>query len=122
MKNTSMKNTKITKSEYHESVSPAFCAWRKAMHKACGVTPDMYCRLFTEKRSHGARTKYYMSYNDLPNTKIANYIKRNPTFTADGVEYKVIFQANYIAPVASRYGTHHSALLFAERITTNKSK
>ena len=90
-----MKN-KLTKSQYHESLSPAFVAWRKAMHVACGVKFDMYCRLFTEKRSHGARTKYWYSYNDLPNIEIAKYVAQNPTFSAGSAGvFKVTFQSEY---------------------------
>lgn len=93
MKN--MKN-KLTKSQYHELVSPAFVAWRKAMHVVCSVEFDMYCRLFTEKRSHGARTKYWYSYNDLPDRKIAKYIAQNPTFSAGSAGvFKVTFQSEY---------------------------
>ena len=106
-----VNTTKITKLQYHQSVMPAFCAWRKAMHKACGVETDMYCRLFTEKRSRGARTKYWYSYKDLPNTKIAEYINYNGYFTADGVVYKVTFQPE--SPI-------QSAILCAEKLNPIK--
>jgi hypothetical protein len=90
-----MKN-KLTKSQYHESLSPAFVAWRKAMHKVCSVEFDMYCRLFTEKRTYGARTKYWYSKNDLPDRKIAKYIAQNPTFSAGSAGvFKVTFQPEY---------------------------
>jgi hypothetical protein len=120
MKPTKTVNTtKISKSQYHESVMPAFCAWRKLMHKACGVEIDMYCRLFTEKRSRGARTKYWYSYNNLPNNKIAKYIAQNPTFIADGAMYKVTFQPEYIQ--ASMGGRRiPSAALFAEKLNPIK--
>ena len=84
-----MKN-KLTKSQYHESLSPAFVAWRKAMHKVCSVEFDMYCRLFTEKRTYGARTKYWLARETMPS--MINYITKNPTFTAGGVEYKVSYE------------------------------
>jgi len=108
-----VKPTKITKSQYHESVSPAFCAWRKRMHHVCGVNTDMYCRLFTEKRTRGARTKYWATGSKLPSTAIAKYIKHNPTFIADGAVYQVIFDSHYVS--GSPYG-YRSATIHAEKL------
>jgi len=112
-----VKPTKITKLQYHKSVSPAFCAWRKAMHKACNIETDMYCRLFTEKRSRGARTKYWVTGTKLPSPAIAKYIKLNPTFIADGAVYKVIFDSNYVS--GSPYG-YRSATIHAEKLNPIK--
>jgi hypothetical protein len=113
-----VKPTKITKSEYHESVSPAFCAWRKRMHHVCGVSTDMYVRLFTEKRSRGARTKYWITgSNMLPSIKITEFIRQNPTFIANGVVYKVIFDSHYVS--GTPYG-YPSATLHAEKLNTIK--
>lgn len=118
MKPTKTANsTKITKFEYHESVSPAFCAWRRQMHNACGINTDMYVRLFTEKRTRGARTKYWITGSKLPTTAIANYIKQNPTFIAGGAVYKVIFDSYYFC--GSPYG-YRSATLHAEKLNTIK--
>ena len=112
-----VNNTKITKSEYHESVSPAFCAWRKIMHNVCGINTDMYVRLFTEKRSRGARTKYWITGSKLPIIKITEFIRQNPTFIANGVVYKVIFESYYFC--GSPYG-YRSATLHAEKLNTIK--
>lgn len=122
MKPTKTANsTKITKFEYHESVSPAFCAWRRQMHSACGIKTDMYVRLFTEKRTRGARTKYWITWrtgsNKLPSTAITEYIKQNPTFIAGGAVYKVIFDSNYVS--GDPYG-YRSATLHAEKLNTIK--
>jgi hypothetical protein len=108
---------KITKAQYHTIVAPAFVAWRKEMHAQCGVTTRDYCRLFTERRANGARTKYWYSYNDLPENKIKKYIKINPTFIAGGKTFKIVFNPEYITGGAGYPGrTIQSATLHAEKL------
>ena len=79
--------TKTTDAEYSNDVMPAFKAYRKLMHKACGVNASHYTKLYTEKRAYGARTKYWLARETMPS--ITKYITKNPTFTAGGVVYKV---------------------------------
>lgn len=85
MTNT-MKMNKLTKSEYHTDVVPAFVAYRKEMHKACkirsrGTAIGDYCRIFTEPRVNGARSKYWFTRSSMPTPRIEEYIMNNPTFT-----------------------------------------
>lgn len=111
-----MKMKKVTYPEYHGIVMPSFVAWRKAMHKVCSVEFDMYCRLFTEKRTYGARTKYWYSKNDLPDRKIAKYIAQNPTFSAGSAGvFKVTFQPEYHS--TNNHGQSiQSAALFCSKV------
>lgn len=88
MANT-LKINKLTKSDYHSFVSPAFCAYRRKMHDAIKLYSSDYFRLFTEKRMRGVRTKYWMSRRSLPVQRIFDYINQNPTFTAGGRTYAV---------------------------------
>jgi hypothetical protein len=83
MKNSkSHKMNKLTKSEYHNDIVPAFVAYRKAMEKACKVySSSDYSQIFTERRSYGARSKYWGSRNSLPTDAIIQYTLNNPTFT-----------------------------------------
>jgi len=83
-----MKNTtKITQSEYHNTVVPAFVAYRKAMEKALNIPKDGYIRMFTEKRTSGARTKYWVTRQSMPNMQ--DYVTKNPTFIAGNAVYEV---------------------------------
>jgi hypothetical protein len=82
MKNTKThKISKLTKSEYHNDVMPAFVTYRREMHKACNVYTSDYIRLFTEQRTYGARSKYWLSRKSLPEQRIHTYVQNNPTFT-----------------------------------------
>lgn len=87
MKNTkSLKMNKLTKSDYHNDVIPAFVAYRKRMEKACKVKRGIgsgwnYARIFTEQRVNGARSKYWYTQDSLPVTQIETYVMNNPTFT-----------------------------------------
>jgi len=83
-----MKNTtKITKSEYHNTVVPAFVAYRKEMEKALNIPKDGYIRMFTEKRTSGARTKYWVTRQNMPNMQ--DYVTKNPKFIAGNALYEV---------------------------------
>jgi len=83
-----MKNTtKITQSEYHNTVVPAFVAYRKAMEKALNIPKDGYIRMFTEKRTSGARTKYWVTRRNMPN--LQDYVTKNPKFIAGNAVYEV---------------------------------
>ena len=89
-----MKNTtKITKSEYHNTVVPAFVAYRKAMEKALNIPKDGYIRMFTEKRTSGARTKYWVTRQRMPN--LQDYVAKNPKFIAGNAVYEVTCNDNY---------------------------
>ena len=89
-----MKNTtKITKSEYHNTVVPAFVAYRKAMEKALNIPKDGYIRMFTEKRTSGARTKYWVTRQSMPN--LQDYVAKNPRFIAGNAMYEVTCNDNY---------------------------
>ena len=91
-----MKNTtKITQSEYHNTVVPAFVAYRKAMEKALNIPKDGYIRMFTEKRTSGARTKYWVTRRNMPNLQA--YVTKNPTFIAGNAVYEVTCNDNYIS-------------------------
>lgn len=84
----------------------------------------MYLRLYTEKRSHGARTKYY-SHNHLPNIKIAKYIAQNPTFSAGSagvfkVTFKTHFYSASLRSSDSRGLPIQSAALFCSKANTIK--
>lgn len=85
---------KITKAQYHSLVAPAFVAWRKEMHTQCGVETSNYARLFTEKRTTGARTKYWYA-KELPIKRIAKYLKKNSTFKVGKDVFSVHFVADY---------------------------
>jgi len=86
-----MKNTtKITQSEYHNTVVPAFVAYRKEMEKALNIPKDGYIRMFTEKRTSGARSKYWFARETMPS--MVEYVKKNPTFSAGGSTYKVTYE------------------------------
>ena len=89
-----MKNTtKNTKSEYHNTVVPAFVAYRKAMEKALNIPKDGYIRMFTEKRTSGARTKYWVTRRNMPN--LQDYVATNPRFIAGNAMYEVTCNDNY---------------------------
>lgn len=89
-----MKNTtKNTKSEYHNTVVPAFVAYRKAMEKALNIPKDSYIRMFTERRANGARTKYWISKLSMPN--LQDYVTKNPKFIAGNAIYEVTCDDNY---------------------------
>ena len=89
-----MKNTtKITQSEYHNTVVPAFVAYRKAMEKALNIPKDGYIRMFTEKRTSGARTKYWVTRQNMPN--IQDYVTKHPKFIAGNALYEVTCNDNY---------------------------
>jgi hypothetical protein len=89
-----MKNTtKITQSEYHNTVVPAFVAYRKAMEKALNIPKDGYVRMFTEKRTSGARTKYWVTRQNMPN--LQDYVTKNPKFIAGNAVYEVTCNDNY---------------------------
>ena len=120
-KSASKSAKKVAKMQYHVIVMPAFVAWRKQMHSECGVNTKDYCRLFTERRVNGARTKYWYSYNDLPENKIKKYVKVNPTFTAGGQVFKVIFNPEYITGMSGYPGAKiQSATLHAVKLNPIK--
>lgn len=87
MKNSNtLKMNKLTKSDYHNDVVPAFVAYRKRMEKECGIKRGIgsgwnYARIFTEQRLNGARSKYWYTQSSLPAQKIEQYTITNPTFT-----------------------------------------
>ncbi len=98
-----LKMNKLSKSDYHNIVVPAFVAYRKKMHKACNVKCGVgsgwgYARIFTEQRAYGARSKYWYTSKNLPVNLIESYVNANPTFTAGGVVYKV--EARYVDGVS----------------------
>lgn len=91
-----MKNTtKITKSEYHNTVVPAFVAYRKAMEKALNIPKDGYARMFTEKRTSGARTKYWVTRATQRMPNLQDYVAKNPRFIAGNAVYEVTCDDNY---------------------------
>ena len=91
MKSTkSLKISKLTKTQYHNDVVPAFVAYRKKMAKECGISTDDYLRIFTEKRTNGARSKFWYTRNSLATNKVESYITKNPTFeSAEGRVFEV---------------------------------
>jgi hypothetical protein len=109
MKNSkSHKMNKLTKTDYHTDVVPAFVAYRKQMEAACGIKRNVSCnkwcyaRLFTEQRVNGARTKFWYAQNALPVAAIVTYIKNNPTFvSAAGRTFTVT--AKYVQGSRLRY-------------------
>lgn len=120
MTNT-VKMNKLTKSEYHSIVSPAICKYRKEMEKAVnlkqkikGKTPYWskwgYARIFTEQRLNGARSKYWLAkHSVMPVSDMAEYVEKNPTFTAGGMTFEVRLDSGvsylsyYNSPYVSLY-------------------
>jgi len=90
MKKMTSKMKKVTYPEYHGTVVPAFKAYRKAMKAELGITTDHYVRIFTEKRTCGARSKYWFARETMPS--MVEYVKKNPTFSAGGSTYKVTYE------------------------------
>lgn len=81
---------KLSKSDYHNDLIPAFIAYRKAMEESCNVFTSHYLRKFTEKRTYGARSKYWLSSDSIPFSKMETYIQKNPIFTtASGKMYSL---------------------------------
>ncbi len=106
------KTTNNTKSEYHNTVVPAFVAYRKQMEKALNVPKDSYIRMFTERRTKGARTKYWVTKSNMPS--LHAYIKKNPTFTAGNTVYKVTCDDNYCGE--STFYACASTCLYCEKL------
>jgi hypothetical protein len=100
------KTTNNTKSEYHNTVVPAFVAYRKQMEKALNVPKQSYTQMFTERRAKGARTKYWIIGQNMPSLQA--YVTKNPTFTAGNTVYKVTCKDHYAAE--SYYPGIHTSL------------
>lgn len=112
MTNT-LKINKLTKEHYHQFVSPAFCAYRRKMHDEIGIGAAAYSRLFTEKRTYGVRTKYWLSMESLPVKEIEAYVVKNPTFVANGVTYRV---STRVMNFTSWWGSHTSFILECKNV------
>lgn len=104
------KTTNNTKSEYHNTVVPAFVAYRKQMESALNMSKDGYVRMFTERRAKGARTKYWITRSNMPS--LHAYITKNPTFTAGNTVYKVTCDDNY----RSGYGHYSNTCMYCEKL------
>lgn len=78
-------------SDYQQLV-PALREYRKKMMQAIGMKPgEGYCRIYTEKRACGARTKYWAVNREFRTTSIADYVAKNPTITVGYETYEVVF-------------------------------
>ena len=79
-------------SDYQQLV-PALREYRKKMMQAIGMQPgEGYCRIYTEKRACGARTKYWATNREFRTTSIADYVAANPTITVGYETYEVVFR------------------------------
>ena len=89
--NTDLYNYTIY-SDYQQLV-PALREYRKKMMQAIGMKPgEGYCRIYTEKRACGARTKYWAVNREFRTTSIADYVAKNPTITVGYETYEVVFR------------------------------
>lgn len=89
---------KINYSQY-QALIPALQQYRKELIKKAGLDSEDYYRIYTEKRTSGARSKIYSLFihrfggstimSDLIDAMNA-HIQDTPTITVDGIEYKVI--------------------------------
>lgn len=98
-KTNTLSIKKLTKSAYKSDVLPAFIAYRKAMEAACKVKQPKergtYSQLFTEKRTRGARSKYWNIGSNLPVNKINKYVAKQPLITTAEGRKLVVYTASY---------------------------
>jgi hypothetical protein len=86
------KFQKIDHYEYAQLV-PALKEYRKEIMRAIGAKPgEFYNRIFTEKRTFGARSKYYSVDRSFMARAIGLYVQMHPTIFVGGAVYKVEFR------------------------------
>lgn len=88
-----MKNFhRITYYDYARLV-PALREYRKKMMATIGMKPgEGYSRIFTEQRTFGARSKYWMINGGFMMGSIAQYVRLHPTITLGVDTYSVDFR------------------------------
>lgn len=79
---------KINYSEY-QSLIPAIQAYRKKLKQECAIKGGTYNRVYTEKRTFGARSKFWMTRLSLDRDAILAFVRENPTIVCNGVKYEV---------------------------------
>jgi len=79
----------ILHDEYQQLV-PALREYRKEMMQAIGMKPgEGYCRVYTEKRACGARTKYWGITRYFRTTSMLDYVAAHPTITVGLYTFEV---------------------------------
>jgi len=106
-----MKNFhRITYYDYARLV-PALREYRKKMMATIGMKPgEGYNRIFTEVRTFGARSKYWMINRNFRTTSISDYVRANPTITTTDGRYSVDFRWT------SQGGTGQSYALYVNKL------
>jgi len=86
------KFQRIDHYEYAQLV-PALKEYRKEIMRAIGAKPgEFYDRIYTEKRTFGARSKYYFVGRSFMARAIGLYVQMHPTIFVGGAVYKVEFR------------------------------
>jgi len=79
----------ILHNEYQQLV-PALREYRKEMMQAIGMKPgEGYCRIYTEQRACGARTKYWGVTREFRTTSMLDYVSAHPTITVGLYTFEV---------------------------------
>jgi hypothetical protein len=83
------KFQKIDYYEYQQLV-PALREYRKQMMQAMGTKPgEFYDRIYTEKRTFGARSKFYRINRTGVKETMSAYVAAHPTINVGGAVYNV---------------------------------
>ena len=90
MKSKKMKP--ITQEEYNQLV-PYMILYRESLMESVKIKKGRY-RLYTEKRSYGGRTKFWLSGNSFPVKKVSTLIKSRDTFMIGINEYMVSLKSS----------------------------
>lgn len=94
---------------------PALREYRKKMMAAIGMKPgEGYSRIFTEQRTFGARSKYWMINRNFRTTSISDYVRANPSITTTDGRYSVDFRWT------SQGGTGQSYALYVNKIAVEQ--
>lgn len=83
------KTQHIDSMQYSELV-PVLAQYRNSMKEFAGITTKRYAQIYTERRTAGARSKFWMSNSDAAVWKRAKrYAQANPFIVVGKAVYKV---------------------------------
>jgi len=99
---------------------PALKEYRKQMLQSMGAKPgEFYDRIYTEKRTFGARSKFYRINRTGVKESMSAYVAAHPTINVGGAVYNVDFRLVTSTPMY-RFGTSYA--LYVNKVATTQKE
>lgn len=113
---------KFQRIDYYEyaQLVQALKEYRKQMLQSMGAKPgEFYDRIYTEKRTFGARSKFYCINRTSVKEPMSAYVAAHPTINVGGAVYNVDFRLVTSTPMY-RFGTSYA--LYVNKVATTQKE